>query len=121
MWSRPHSPQPIALDQPLRHEMPVGVVEELLLHMVVPAGSWWLRRVFVVEDQLRRPVIARLKEAHHLAILERLPVRWRFAANLGEDARCHHFGLEVRRRAALGHRQVGGIAQRVHAPQALDL
>src|SRR5690348_18288725 len=99
--------------------MPVGAVEELLLHMVVAAGSGRLRWVFVVEDQLRRPAIARLQEAHHLTIIERLSVRWGLAANLGEDARRHHFGLEVCRRAALGYRQVGGIAQRVHAPQAL--
>jgi hypothetical protein len=46
------------LDQPLGHDVPVRPVEELLLHVVVPAGMWWMWWVLIVEDELGRPALS---------------------------------------------------------------
>src|SRR6266699_2176543 len=89
-------------DQPLWHDVPVRPVEELLLHMVVPAGPWRARRVLVVEDQLRRLVVPRLQEAHHLAIVGGFILLRLLAVNGGEYTGSDDLGLEVRGRAALG-------------------
>ena len=45
------------LDQSLGHDVPVRTVEELLLHVVVQAGTWWMRRVLIVEDELGGPAL----------------------------------------------------------------
>ena len=45
-------------DQSLRHEMPVGTIEELFLHMIVQARMWWMRWVLVVEDKLGRSALS---------------------------------------------------------------
>ncbi len=42
----------------LWHEMPVGSIEELLLHVVVQAGPWWMWRVLIVEDELGRSALS---------------------------------------------------------------
>src|SRR5579884_3203795 len=99
-----------ALHDPTWHQVPVGLVEEHLLPVVEAARARRLRRVVVVEHELAGLAAARLQEAHHLAVVH-LTVR--FAEQLGRDAVRHHFRLEVRRGAALGDRQVGGVAEGV--------
>src|SRR6266568_5105965 len=83
-------------DQSLRHNMPVRPVEELLLHMVIEAGPWWARWMFIVEDELRRLVLSRLQEAHHLAIIGCLPIPGFLTMYLCNETVGDHFRLEVR-------------------------
>ena len=83
-------------NQPLRHDMPVGAVEKLLLHVVVQAGPRRARWMLVVEDQLRRLVVPRLQEAHHLAIVHAFILLGHFAVNGGQNASGDDLGLEVR-------------------------
>ncbi len=47
-------------DQSLWHQVPVGPIEELLLHVIVQAGPWWAWWVLIVEDELGRFVLPRL-------------------------------------------------------------
>src|SRR6266581_7834398 len=82
-------------NQPLRHNMPVGAVEKLLLHVVVQAGPWRARRVLVVEDQLGRLVVPRLQEAHDLPIVSGFITLGLLTPNGGEDASRDYLGLEV--------------------------
>src|SRR5712692_11002847 len=89
-------------DQSLRHKMPVRPVEELLLHMVIPARPWWAWRVFIVEHELGCFVLPRLQEAHHLAIIGCFPIARLFTPYFRDQTMGHHLCLKVGRRAALG-------------------
>src|SRR5947208_16853076 len=75
--------------QPLRHNMPVGPVEELLLHMVVQAGPWRMWRVFLGEDELGRFVLPRAQAAHRLAILSCFPIAPLLTTSLPSYALAH--------------------------------
>src|SRR5690242_13397089 len=59
----------ISLHQALGHDVPVGAVEEVLLHVVEAARPWRMGWVLIVEDELRRLAAACLEEAHHLAVV----------------------------------------------------
>ena len=44
----------IISDQSLWHDMPVGSIEKLFLHVIVQAGMWWMWWVLIVKDKLGR-------------------------------------------------------------------
>ncbi len=75
--------------------MPVRPVEELLLHMIVQAGSRGMGRMLIVEDQLGCPVLARLQEAHDLPIVSCLPVARLLATDFRDKPVGYHFRLKV--------------------------
>src|SRR6185312_17098416 len=101
--------------------MPIGAVEELLLHVVIQAGPWRTGWMLVVEDQLGRLVVPRLQEAHDLPIVGSFVMLWLLAMYGGQNTRSDDLRLEVRRRAALGDGQVGRVTQRVDMRLPLHL
>src|SRR6266849_6317694 len=106
--------------QPLWYDVPVSPVEQLFLHVIVQA---WTRRagwVLIVEDQLRRLVIPGLQEAHHLTIVDCFSFVRLLTAQCGDQASGYHLRLKVSCRAALGDRQISGIADRIDVSLPLD-
>ena len=86
-----------ASDQSLWHNMPVGPVEELLLHMVIQTGPWRLWWMLIVEDELGGSVLSCLQEAHYLAIIGGLPILRLFTAYFRQQTVGHHLRLKVGR------------------------
>src|SRR3989442_1282149 len=80
--------------QSLRHKVPVCSIEQLLLHMIIQAWSWWVRRMLIVEDQLGRFVVPRLQEAHNLSIVGRFIAMWLFIVYSGNQASRYHLRFE---------------------------